>query len=107
MKYFLILNVGKNRYHLLILVIFFENIKRLSISMLKRLGNLLLQGMSSANTIFDPDLETDEFFMGNINFVERAETKPTLISRSWILNSGTNVGDKLARYVDTIPEAQK
>lgn len=97
-------------------------------SMLKRLGNFLLQGTSSANTTFDSDLDTseeekcaviDEFSMGkrnykvydsdinNINFMERIEIKPTPISRSWVLRSGTNVGDKLARYVDTIPEVQK
>ena len=94
--------------------------------MLRRLGNFLLQGMSSANTTFDPDLDTseeekcaviDEFSMGKrnyeiydgdiSNFVERIEIKPTPISRSWVLRSGTNVGDKLARYVDKIPDVQK
>ncbi|CAB4400593.1 unnamed protein product [Rhizophagus irregularis] len=42
-------------------------------------------------------------------FVERIEDhKPTSKTcRSWILRSGTNVGETLARYVETIPEAQK
>ncbi|CAG8650676.1 12011_t:CDS:2, partial [Funneliformis mosseae] len=42
-------------------------------------------------------------------FVERIEDhKPTpKTCRSWILRSGTNVGETLARYVETIPEAQK
>ncbi|CAI2181732.1 18928_t:CDS:2, partial [Funneliformis geosporum] len=86
-------------------------------------------GTSSANTILntDPDTseeekcaEIDEFFMGtgdyeiyngdinDINFVECIEAKPTPVScRSWVLRSGTNVGDKLARYADTILDAQK
>lgn len=42
-------------------------------------------------------------------FVERIEDhKPTAKTcRSWILRSGTNVGEALAKYVETIPEAQK
>ncbi|KAG9307747.1 hypothetical protein G9A89_023312 [Geosiphon pyriformis] len=41
-------------------------------------------------------------------FVERVESQPVVThQRSWILRSGTNVGDVLAEYVKTIPEAQK
>ena len=42
-------------------------------------------------------------------FVERIEDhKPTSKTyRLWILRSGTNVGETLARYVETIPEAQQ
>lgn len=45
----------------------------------------------------------------NGQFVERTEDYKTTSKscRSWILRSGTNVGETLARYVETIPEAQK
>ncbi|CAG8557775.1 2188_t:CDS:10 [Acaulospora morrowiae] len=48
--------------------------------------------------------------IGNINFVERIEESKLMSStcqRPWVLRSGTNVGDKLASYVKTIPETQK
>ncbi|PKY18980.1 hypothetical protein RhiirB3_120407 [Rhizophagus irregularis] len=65
--------------------------------------------------------EIDKFFMdkGNnnihnddidgIHYVERhmEESESTSTCRSWVLRSGTNVREQLARYIDTIPEAQK
>ena len=65
--------------------------------------------------------EIDKFFMdkgnnnihnddiGGIHFVERhmEESESTSTCRSWVLRSRTNVRDKLARYIDTIPETQK
>nr|CAG8666331.1 3735_t:CDS:10 [Entrophospora candida] len=41
------------------------------------------------------------------NFIERTEENQPTAHRSWVLNSGTNVGDELAKYVKTIPEAHK
>ncbi|PKK61515.1 hypothetical protein RhiirC2_207834 [Rhizophagus irregularis] len=35
------------------------------------------------------------------------ESESTSTCRSWVLRSGTNVREQLARYIDTIPEAQK
>ncbi|CAG8622451.1 6607_t:CDS:2 [Ambispora leptoticha] len=45
----------------------------------------------------------------NGQFVERIEDYKTTSKtcRSWVLRSGTDVGEVLARYVETIPEAQK
>ncbi|CAG8641629.1 886_t:CDS:2, partial [Paraglomus occultum] len=45
----------------------------------------------------------------NGQFVERIEDYKTTSKtcRLWVLRSGTNVGEVLARYVETIPEAQK
>nr|CAG8434309.1 6985_t:CDS:10 [Entrophospora candida] len=41
------------------------------------------------------------------NFIERGEENQLTTHRSWVLKSGTNVGDELAKYVKTIPEAHK
>ncbi|CAG8641636.1 1775_t:CDS:10 [Paraglomus brasilianum] len=41
------------------------------------------------------------------NFIERREEKQPTTRRLWVLKSGTNVGDELAKYVKTIPEAHK
>ncbi|CAG8640526.1 3494_t:CDS:2, partial [Diversispora eburnea] len=41
------------------------------------------------------------------NFIERREENQLTTRRSWVLKSGTNVGDELAKYVKTIPEAHK
>ncbi|CAG8631288.1 7448_t:CDS:10, partial [Ambispora leptoticha] len=41
------------------------------------------------------------------NFIERGEENQLTTRRSWVLKSGTNVGDELAKYVKTIPEAHK
>lgn len=45
--------------------------------------------------------------IGNVNLVKRIEESSSTCQRLWILRSGTNVGDKLASHVKTIPEAQK
>ncbi|CAH1768547.1 10877_t:CDS:10, partial [Entrophospora sp. SA101] len=41
------------------------------------------------------------------NFIEHGEENQLTTHRSWVLKSGTNVGDELAKYVKTIPEAHK
>ncbi|CAJ0865514.1 14396_t:CDS:10 [Entrophospora sp. SA101] len=41
------------------------------------------------------------------NFIERGEENQPTTHRSWVLKSGTNVGDELAKYVKTIPGAHK
>ncbi|CAG8440577.1 4944_t:CDS:10 [Acaulospora colombiana] len=41
------------------------------------------------------------------NFTERREENQLTTRRLWVLKSGTNVGDELAKYVKTIPEAHK
>ncbi|CAG8740619.1 25376_t:CDS:2, partial [Dentiscutata erythropus] len=63
----------------------------------------------------EPEDEIDEFIMDKENndkisndFVERIEeSKMSSCQRPWILRSGTDVGDKLASYIKTIPENQK
>ena len=59
------------------------------------------------NDITSNDITSND--IGNINFVERIEESKLMSStcqRPWVLHSGTNVGDKLASYVKTIPETQ-
>ncbi|RHZ74387.1 hypothetical protein Glove_225g42 [Diversispora epigaea] len=41
------------------------------------------------------------------NFIECTEKNQPTTRRSWVLNSSTNVGDELAKYVKMIPEAHK
>ncbi|RIA80406.1 hypothetical protein C1645_866873 [Glomus cerebriforme] len=66
-----------------------------------------INGQEEVNEKINDYVEVEE--NAGDQFVERIEDhKPTpKTCRSWILRSGTNVGETLARYVETIPEAQK
>ncbi|CAG8578916.1 11772_t:CDS:2, partial [Racocetra persica] len=41
------------------------------------------------------------------NFIERRKENQLTTHRSWVLKSGTNVGDELAKYIKAIPKAHK
>ncbi|CAG8633419.1 10031_t:CDS:10, partial [Diversispora eburnea] len=79
-----------------------RNVRSTNLNLHKEISTLSLnkdESLGNKDDISDGDSDN--------NFIERIEEIQPTTRRSWVLNSGTNVGDELAKYVKTIPEAHK
>ncbi|CAJ0913611.1 5061_t:CDS:10, partial [Entrophospora sp. SA101] len=82
-----------------------RNVRSTNLNLHKEINTLSLNKDESLakNTNLD-GIDDDDSYN---NFIEHGEENQPTTHRSWVLKSGTNVGDELAKYVKTIPEAHK